>query len=124
METSTNNTSQGQSAPELIEETIEEQLDRLSQEFMATGFDFINRLKSGKKIDKEEEVAHIEMGKHLKTLQQTYNFMIRMGRVKPTSKPNEEFDKGVMNALKKKQGSIGAVTMDIPKNTNNNGVQN
>lgn len=92
--------------------TIEEMIDDLGQELLATGFSFVKRAGKGDKPTEEEIDAHTAKHKHFRDLCSTYNMLKKNGRVGNTGNPN--FNKDFLKKVKDQPSSIANIISQIP----------
>lgn len=97
--------------------SLEEQIDAIGQEIMATSMVIIAKLKNREKIEPALIERQEDMQKQFKVIQSVYRELLKMNRVKQGA-PNEQFNAQFLAAIKKTESTVGAIVKEIPKDNN------
>lgn len=101
-------------------ESLEERIDALGQEIMANAFFVIDRIKKdGKKETKREIERQEELQRQFKVIRTVYSELKKMNRV--IGVPNPDFSKGLLQKIKDKESSIGAIVTRIDQKNEKTG---
>lgn len=99
--------------------TLQDQIDELGQEILATAFAYTDRLRKGKKITADEEYKQVEMQRQFKYIESTFNKLKKAGRI--TGVAGSTADDNFLKKILQRKSSIASIVVNDTTKDNNNG---
>ena len=95
-------------------ESLEQRIDALGQEILANAFMAIDAVKKkGKKQSEKEIIIQEELQRQFKLIQNVYTQLKKMNRIPNGGGNNNDFSKGLLDKIKEKKSSLGAIVTKI-----------
>lgn len=87
--------------------SVEEMFDAMGQEIIANGLYLSEKVKSGKKVTKQEENEQQERIKRFKEIEMVLTKLKKNNRI--SAGDNSKFTKDLLDKIKAKKSSVGAI---------------